>query len=77
MGNNFRCKCLITPALDIIGDKWSLVVVKQMLFEAKNTFKDFTESTESTATNILSKRLKMLESFGIIDKQKLPSNKKN
>ena len=73
---NFRCKCPITSALDIIGDKWSLVVIKQMLFEGKVTFKDFAESTESIATNILSTRLKMLEEYGIIEKAKLPTNKK-
>ena len=76
MKNIFRCKCPITSALDILGDKWSLVVIKQMLFERKKTFKDFTESTESIATNILSKRLKMLEDFGIVEKHKLPTNKK-
>ena len=76
MQNSFRCKCPVTSALDIIGDKWSLVVIKQMLFEGKSTFKDFAESTESIATNILSTRLKMLEDFKIIDKQKLPTNKK-
>lgn len=76
MENEFRCKCPITSALDIIGDKWSLVVIKQMLFEGKSTFKDFTDSTESIATNILATRLKMLEHYGIIDKVKLPSNKK-
>lgn len=76
MKNTFRCKCPITSALDIIGDKWSLVVIKQMLFEGKSTFKDFTESKESIATNILSIRLKMLEDFRIIDKQKLPTNRK-
>ncbi len=76
MKNTFRCKCPITSALDIVGDKWSLVVIKQILFEGKSTFKDFTESTESIATNILSTRLKMLEDFGIIEKQKLPTNRK-
>ena len=76
MKNTFRCKCPITSALDILGDKWSLVVIKQILFEGKSTFKDFTESTESIATNILSTRLKMLEDFGIIEKQKLPTNRK-
>lgn len=76
MKNSFRCKCPITSALDIVGDKWSLVVIKQMLFEEKATFKDFVESQESIATNILSVRLKMLEDFGIVNKQKLPTNKK-
>ena len=76
MKNTFRCKCPITSALDILGDKWSLVVIKQMLFEGKSMFKDFTDSPEATATNILSARLKTLEDFGIIDKQKLPTNRK-
>lgn len=72
----FRCKCPITSALDILGDRWSLVIIKQILFEGKKTFKDFTESHESIATNILSARLKMLEEFGIVEKTKLPENKK-
>jgi DNA-binding HxlR family transcriptional regulator len=76
MKNTFRCKCPITSALDIIGDKWSLVVIKQMLFEGKSTFKDFVESPEAIATNILTARLKMLEEFGIVKKEKHPTNKK-
>jgi DNA-binding HxlR family transcriptional regulator len=47
-----------------------------MLFENKYTFKGFIESPEGVATNILSARLKMLEEFGIIEKTKLPANKK-
>ncbi|MFY0644359.1 MAG: helix-turn-helix transcriptional regulator [Bacteroidia bacterium] len=76
MQNSFRCKCPITSALDIIGDKWSLVLIKQILFEQRSTFKDFTDSPESIATNILATRLKLLEHYGIIEKQKLDSNKK-
>lgn len=76
MNTKFRCQCPITSALDILGDKWSLVVIKQMLFENKSTFKDFSESPESFATNILSSRLKMLEEFDIIEKHKHPTNKK-
>ena len=76
MENLFRCKCPITSALDLVGDKWTLVIIKQMLFEQKSTFKDFTESQEAIATNILSSRLKMMESLGIIDKGNRPDNKK-
>ena len=76
MENQFRCQCPITSALDIVGDKWTLVIIKQMLFEEKSTFKDFTESPESIATNILSSRLKLLEKFGIINKENHPKNKK-
>ena len=76
MNNNFRCNCPITSALDIVGDKWTLVIIKQMLLEGKKTFKDFSESDEAIASNILSSRLKMLEEFKIITREKLPHNKK-
>lgn len=76
MEYTFRCDCPITSALDILGDKWMLVIVKQMLLEGKQTFKDFTESDEAIATNILSTKLKLLEELSIITKSKLPNNKK-
>lgn len=76
MNQQFRCNCPFTSALDILGDKWMLVIVKQMLIEGKETFKDFTESEESIATNILSSKLKLLEEVGIIIKTKRPDNKK-
>lgn len=76
MGPDFRCNCPFTSALDVLGDKWILVIVKQMLVEGKETFKDFTESEEAIATNILSAKLKLLEEVGIIIKTKRPDNKK-
>ncbi len=76
MDTKFRCNCPVTSTLDILGDKWMLVIIKQILIENKHTFKDFTESEEAIATNILSTKLKMLEEFGIIKKNKLPHNKK-
>lgn len=76
MGQDYRCDCPFTSALDILGDKWILVIVKQMLIEGKETFKDFVESEEAVATNILSSKLKLLEESGIIIKTKPPNNKK-
>lgn len=76
MISDFRCNCPVTTALDILGDKWMLVIIKQMLIEGKETFKDFTESDESVASNILSTKLKLLEDVGLITKNKLPNNKK-
>ncbi|MBC6993692.1 helix-turn-helix domain-containing protein [Neolewinella lacunae] len=73
----FRCNCPFTSALDILGDKWMLVIVKQILIEGKETFKDFTESEEAIATNILSAKLKLLEEAGIITKTKKPGNRKS
>jgi len=76
MRQDFRCDCPFTSALDIVGDKWILVIIKQMLIEGKETFKDFTESDEAIATNILSAKLKFLEEVGLIIKTQRPDNKK-
>ncbi len=76
MDIKFRCNCPFTSALDVLGDKWMLVIVKQMLIEGKETFKDFTESDEAIATNILSTKLKLLEAAGVIIKTQRPDNKK-
>ncbi len=76
MKHKFRCDCPFTSALDVLGDKWMLVIVKLMLIEDKETFKDFMESEETIATNILSTKLKLLEELGIIMKTKRPNNKK-
>jgi|TARA_B110000908_G_scaffold160088_1_gene202965 DNA-binding HxlR family transcriptional regulator len=76
LGKFFRCDCPVTSALDIVGDKWTLVVIKLMLLEQKKTFKEFSESDESIAPSILSNRLKTLEDIGFIIKEKLPDNQK-
>lgn len=76
MEYKFRSECPITSALDILGDKWILVIIKLMLIQDKKTFKDFTESDEAIATNILSSKLKYLEELGIITKTQPPDNKK-
>jgi DNA-binding HxlR family transcriptional regulator len=77
MRQDFRCDCPFTSALDIVGDKWILVIIKQMLIEGKETFKDFTEADEAIATNILSAKLKFLEEVGLIIKTQRPDNKKS
>lgn len=76
MDIKFRCDCPITSALDILGDKWMLVIIKQMLLQEMRTFKDFTESDEAIATNILSAKLKCLEQYGLIARTNHPTNKK-
>ncbi len=72
----FRSSCMIASALDLIGDKWSLVIIRDMLLHHKTTFKEFIASDEGVATNLLSSRLKYLESIEVITKNKLSTNKK-
>ena len=76
MSTEFRCSCPITSAIDMIGDKWSLVVIKNMLLYNLKTFKDLSETNEKIATNILASRLKALEAKGFITKTKPANNKK-
>ncbi len=72
----FRCDCPVTSALDIVGDKWTLVIIKLMLLDLKKTFKDFSKSDESIAPSILSTRLKTMVKIGLIVKVKQANNKK-
>ncbi|MEM1259526.1 MAG: helix-turn-helix domain-containing protein [Bacteroidota bacterium] len=76
MPQKFRCDCPFTSALDVLGDKWMLVIVKQLLVDGMETFKDLRASDEAIASNILSAKLKLLEEAGIISKTKKPNNKK-
>lgn len=76
MRDDFRSSCPVASALDIVGDKWSLLIVRDMLIGGKKTFKAFSESSEGIAPGILSSRLKWLEGNEILTKQKLPENQK-
>ena len=71
----YRSDCPISTALDIFGDKWSLLIVRDMVFKGLSTYGDFLNGGEKIATNILADRLTMLEAGGIIAKQKHPESK--
>lgn len=76
MENIFRSSCPLASVLDIIGDKWSLLIIRDMIGEHKKTFKEISTSNEAIAPSVLSAKLKLLESFDLISKRKLPGNKK-
>jgi DNA-binding HxlR family transcriptional regulator len=63
-----RSDCPISSALDIFGDKWSLLVMRDLLFRNKLHYRDFLASEEGIATNILADRLARLEQAGLIEK---------
>ena len=69
-----RSSCPLTNTLDLIGDKWTLLVIRDMLFIGKKQFGDFLESPEGISTNILADRLKRLEMHNIIDKRQYQEN---
>jgi DNA-binding HxlR family transcriptional regulator len=60
-----RSACAIANSLDMVGDKWSLLVVRDLL-HGKRTYGELVNSPERIPTNILADRLKRLESAGII-----------
>ena len=76
MKKEFRSGCPISSTLDVIGDKWSLLIIRDMLVKHKKTFKEISDSDEKIAPSILSARLKLLESYKLIFKTKVPDNKK-
>ena len=76
MKEEFRSGCPISSALDVVGDKWSLLIIRDMLIKHKKTFKEISDSDERIAPSILSARLKLLESYKLIFKTKVPENKK-
>lgn len=63
-----RSRCPIALALDVLGDPWTLLIVRDLLFKGARLFGDFAESGERIATNVLSDRLARLEANGIVDK---------
>ncbi len=64
MSKNNRSSCPLVNLLDILGDKWSLIVVRD-IFHGKKTFADFLTSPEKISTSVLTTRLKLLERAGI------------
>jgi DNA-binding HxlR family transcriptional regulator len=76
MKKEFRSGCPISSSLDVVGDKWSLLIIRDMLVKHKKTFKQISDSYEKIAPSILSARLKLLESYKLIFKTKAPENKK-
>jgi DNA-binding HxlR family transcriptional regulator len=62
--------CPVSVSLDRIGDRWSLLIVRDMLIRGFRTFREFQNSGEGIATNILADRLRKLEKAGIIEPEK-------
>lgn len=70
-----RSDCPVSASLDIFGDKWSLLIMRDMIFYNKSTYGDFLKSEEKIATNILANRLLNLEEHQIIQKLEHPDSK--
>jgi len=69
--------CPITFGLDIFGDRWSLLIIREILLKGHKTYSEFLEAEEGIASNILVDRLKHLEAEGIINKARDPENRRS
>ena len=61
-----RSRCPVNLSLEIFGDRWSLLIVRDLMVRGLRTFKEFQEAGEGIATNILADRLERLEAAGMI-----------
>ena len=64
---DFRSRCPINIALEIIGDRWSLLIVRDLMFKGRHSFGALLEGGEGISTNILTDRLRNLEANQIIE----------
>ncbi len=62
-----RSTCPVACALDVIGDHWSLLVIRDLMFLGRHEYKDMLHAEEGISSNILSDRLKRLEEGGLIN----------
>ena len=70
-----RSNCPISNSLDLWGDKWSLLIIRDLMYAKTCTYGDFLKSDEGIATNILAARLLTLEENGLIEKLPHPESK--
>jgi DNA-binding HxlR family transcriptional regulator len=73
--SEFRSSCTLSSALDLVGDRWSLLIIRD-LFLNRNTYSAILKSPEKISTNVLVDRIKKLRSNGIIDFVKDKNDKK-
>ncbi|MDA2804849.1 winged helix-turn-helix transcriptional regulator [Nocardiopsis suaedae] len=68
-----RSECAIAATLDIVGDRWSLLVVRDLFFRDELRYGDLAASAESMPTNTLADRLRRLTDAGIVDREQYSS----
>jgi DNA-binding HxlR family transcriptional regulator len=69
-----RSVCPLNASVEMLGDRWSLLIIRDMMLRGFQTYKEFLESDEGIATNILVDRLRKLEAHGIISSRPDPAD---
>jgi len=67
--HDFRSRCSIARSLEILGDKWTLLVVRDLMWHGKHTFQELQGSAERMPTNLLSQRLRRVMVWGLVRRQ--------
>ena len=69
-----RSKCPVNHAIEMLGDRWTMLVIRDMVFHAKKSFSELRDMPEGIASNILADRLVRLEGDGLVYKQRDPAD---
>ncbi|HWK63769.1 MAG TPA: helix-turn-helix domain-containing protein [Rhizobiaceae bacterium] len=75
MNAAYRSACPINLSLEVFGDKWSLLLLRDMIFGGKRHFRELLRSQEGISSNILADRLKMLVDLGMLTRADDPTHK--
>ncbi|MEX3950809.1 winged helix-turn-helix transcriptional regulator [Paraburkholderia sp. EG287B] len=71
-----RSHCAVNYGVEIFGDRWSLLIVRDIVFTGKKTYGEFLKSEEGIATNVLASRLAFLEEQGILARAPNPDDRR-
>jgi DNA-binding HxlR family transcriptional regulator len=74
MKQDSRSTCPISTALELVGDRWTLLVIRDLMFAGKRHFREFLKSEEAVSTNVLTDRLNALVESGIVTKRGDPTH---
>ncbi len=69
-----RSECPLNASVEMLGDRWSLLIIRDMMLRGASTYKEFLECYEGIATNILADRLQKLLAYGIITTENDPTD---
>jgi DNA-binding HxlR family transcriptional regulator len=72
----WRSGCPLNASVEMLGDRWSLLIIRDMMLRGFRTYKEFLDSFEGIATNILADRLRSLEAHGLITSARDPSDRR-
>jgi DNA-binding HxlR family transcriptional regulator len=67
--HDFRSRCSIARTLEVLGDKWTMLVVRDLMWHGKHTFQELQSSEERMPANLLSQRLKRLMEWGLVRRE--------